>query len=63
MNKDLFEKLTMAADSSSCLTRDLREAQRLACDKDPMVEILLRDLLGDAVKIRNRLEQIESCFH
>jgi hypothetical protein len=41
---------------------DIREAQKVACKGNLALEILLRDLIGEAVKIKTRLAELEACF-
>ena len=60
MNKGLRESITKSAGDSSFLDEDLREAHRKACDDHPILAILLRELLGDAARIKTRLEELET---
>ena len=53
------ESITKAAQCASLLCGDIREAHKLACENNPVLEILLRDLIADGVKIKNRLEELE----
>lgn len=55
-----FEAVTKAGRSAEALANDIRAAHRLACDSDPMLEILLRDLIGEARKVQQRLKEIET---
>jgi hypothetical protein len=56
------EALTKAAQCADLLMSDIREAHKLT-DKDRALEILLRDLLLDATKIKNRLTELEAGSH
>ena len=60
MNPQL-EAITKAAQCADLLLSDIRDAHKLACRDNPLLEILLRELLGDAVKIKNRLAELEGC--
>ena len=62
MNPQHLETITKAKQTANLLKGDIREAQRQACQDDPVLEILLRELIGDAVKLQNRLAEIEACF-
>ena len=56
------ESVTKAAQCADLLTSDIREAHKLACRGNPLLEVLLRELIGDAAKIKNRLAEIEGCL-
>lgn len=62
MDPQLHESITKAAQSADLLAGDIREAHSQACGQNPAVEILLRDLIVDAMKVRNRLTEIETCL-
>lgn len=62
MNPPLLESITKAAQSADLLARDVREAHRNSCGDNPALEILLRDLIADAMKVKNRLAEIEASF-
>ena len=62
MNPQQLETITKAAQCADLLTGDLREAHELACQHDPALEILLRELIADAAKIKRRLAELEACF-
>jgi hypothetical protein len=53
------ESVTKAAQCASLLVSDIREAHKNACDGNRAVEMLLRDLISDSVKIKDRLAEIE----
>ena len=61
MNTPQLEALTKAAQCADLLAQDIREAHKLACKDSPFLEILLLELIGDAMKIKNRMAQIQSC--
>lgn len=56
------ELLTKAAQTAAMLTGDVRDSHRAACEGDRVLEILLRDLIRDAVAIERRLNELEGCF-
>ena len=56
------EYITKATQCSSLLYDDIREAHKASCQDNPILEILLRELLGDAMRLKNRLAEIESSF-
>jgi hypothetical protein len=60
MNPRQLETITKAAQCADLLTSDIREAHKLACRENPVLEILLRELLGDAVKLDSRLAQLDA---
>jgi len=62
MNSPLLETITKAAQTADMLANDIREAHGQACDENLVLEILLRDLIGDSMKLRNRLAEIEACL-
>ena len=55
-----LEAITQAVQCADLLTSDLREAHKLACQNDAVLEILLRELIGDATRIKNRLVELEA---
>ncbi len=55
------ESITKAAQCADLLVSDIREAHKQACESDLALELLLRDLIGEAVKIKNRLVELENC--
>ena len=59
MNPQL-ETITKAAQCADLLVSDIREAHKVACHENPALEILLRELLGDVVRIKNRLAELQS---
>lgn len=62
MKTQLHETLTKAAQSADLLASDIRDAHSQACGENPALEILLRDLIADAMKLRNRLAEVEACL-
>jgi hypothetical protein len=62
MNQQQAETITKAVQCADLLVSDIREAHKLACQNEPAVELLLRDLIADAAKIKNRLTEIENCI-
>jgi hypothetical protein len=62
MNQQQAETITKAVQCADLLVSDIREAHKLACQNEPAVELLLRDLIADAAKIKNRLAEIENCI-
>jgi hypothetical protein len=62
MNQQQAETITKAVQCADLLVSDIREAHKLACQNEPAVELLLRDLIADAAKIKNRLAEIENCL-
>ena len=52
------ELVTKASQCSDLLVQDIREARSVACHKNPILGILLLSLLEDAVRIKQRLEEI-----
>ena len=57
-----LETITKASQCADLLVGDIREAQKVACEGNVALEILLRDLIVDAVKIKSRLGELEVCF-
>jgi hypothetical protein len=55
-----IEAVTKAEQCASLLVSDICAAHRLACDSNPMLEILLRDLIGEDRKVQGRLKEIEA---
>jgi hypothetical protein len=62
MNQQQAETITKAVQCADLLVSDIREAHKMACQNEPAVELLLRDLIADAAKIKNRLAEIENCI-
>jgi len=60
-NERQQEIITKATQTADLLAGDLREAQKVACEGNPALEILLRDLLGHAMAIKTRLGELEAC--
>ena len=61
-NQHQIEAVTKASQCADLLVGDIREAQKIACQGNGVLEILLRDLIDDAAKIKNRLAEIETCL-
>ena len=55
------ESIVKAAQCADLLVSDIREAHKQACENEPALELLLRDLIEDATKIKNRLCELEIC--
>lgn len=55
------ETITKAAQCADLLVSDIREAHKLACEDELALELLLRDLIEDAVKVKNRLGELQNC--
>ena len=62
MTGTLLKNVTQAAQTADILVSDIREAHGQACGENPALEILLRDLIADAMKIKCRTAEIEACF-
>ena len=58
MNKQL-ESIVKATQCSDLLVSDIRAAHSVACRENPLLEILLRELIADAAKLNRRLAEIE----
>jgi hypothetical protein len=56
------EAITKAAQCAGLLVSDIRGAHRLACQDNPLLEVLLRELIADAVRLNRRLAEIEGCL-
>ena len=56
------ELITKATQCSDLLASDIRAAHRLACKGNPLLEIALRELIADAVRINRKLAEIEGCL-
>jgi hypothetical protein len=53
------EDMEKAAGSSGFLVDELRAAHTRACNENPVLAILLLDLIRDAVKIDQRIKEIQ----
>lgn len=60
MNKTLPELLAEAAQTAALLRDAVRSAHSAAVLHDPVVELVLLDLSLDAVKMTQRLEQLDA---
>jgi len=58
LKPEQLEPLTKAAQTADLLVQDLREAHKSACDDQPALEILLRNLLGEAAGLSHRLTEL-----
>ena len=56
------EAITKAAQCADLLTSDIRQAHKAACDDDPVLEIMLRELLSEAAKLATKLRELDGCF-
>jgi hypothetical protein len=61
MKQQQAETITKAAQCADLLVSDIREAHKQASENEPALELLLRDLIAEAVKIKNRLGELENC--
>ena len=59
MNTQQIETITKAAQCADLLVSDIREAHKRACQDEPVLEMVLLDLIADAAKIKNRLGELE----
>lgn len=62
MKQQQAETITKAAQCADLLVSDIREAHKQACESEPALELLLRDLIAQAVTIKNRLGELENCI-
>jgi hypothetical protein len=62
MKQPQAESITKAAQCADLLVSDIREAHKQACESELVLELMLRDLLSEAVKIRTRLGELENCI-
>lgn len=60
--KPQLEAIVKATQCSDLLVSDIRTAHRLACQDNPLLEIVLRELIAEAVRINRRLAEIEGCI-
>ena len=56
------ESVSKAVQCADLLANDIRQSHKLACQDNPLLEILLRELIADTVRIRNRLAELEGCL-
>jgi hypothetical protein len=56
------EAIVKATQCSDLLTTDIRQAHSLACRENPLLEVILREIIGDAVRINRRLAELEACL-
>ena len=57
-----MESIVKAVQTSDLLTGDIRETHKLACRENPLLEIVLRELIGESVRINRRLAEIQGCL-
>ena len=60
MHPQQLESLTKAGQCADLLASDIREAQRLARRDQPVLAILLWELLGEVNQVRSRLAELQS---
>jgi hypothetical protein len=56
------EAITKAAQAATMLLSDVRQAHKTSCDDDPVLEMLLRDILAETAKLEAKLNQLDACF-
>jgi hypothetical protein len=62
--KDYLDELvTKATQCSDLLLSDIREAHSVACQKNYLMELLLREIITDAVRLKQRLSDIDGFSH
>ena len=54
-----LESVVKATQCSDLLISDIRAAHSVACRENRLLEILLRELIADAVRINRRLAEIQ----
>lgn len=54
----LNETLTKARHTAEMLAKDIRQAHSIACEENPLLEILLLDLVEQIAKTETRLKRI-----
>ena len=59
----LDELVTKASQCSDLLLSDIREAHSVACQKNYLMELLLREIITDAVRLKQRLADIDGFSH
>ena len=62
MNPHHLENITKAAQCAAMLADDIRTAHKAATQDDPVLELLLRDLLTQSIAAKQRLAELEACF-
>lgn len=63
MSTELLEEITKAKQTSNMLNAEVRQAHKLAIRENPILEIALRDVMFEAVKIQIRLAEIEAALN
>lgn len=56
------EAIAKAVQCADLLVGDIRDAHGLACRGNPVLAILLCDLIAEAAKVKNRLAELEGCL-
>lgn len=62
MKTPLLETISKAAQAASLLESDIREAHKQAIRDNPLLELMLRDVISDSVKVQCKLAQIAACL-
>lgn len=60
MDQKHLENLSKALQCAELLAVDIRAAHKAACLDEPLLEIVLRDLIRESVAIKDRLAELES---
>jgi hypothetical protein len=55
------ESITKALQCSDLLLSDIRQAHKRACQESPILELILRDILTDGVRMNARLAELDGC--
>lgn len=56
------ENIEKAEHDAGFLQADLRMTYSIACEKNPVLAILLYDLMTEAAKINNRIKEIQGAL-
>ena len=56
------ESVTKAAQCADLLVGDIRAAHKVSCLDNPLLEIILRGLIAEAARLKNRLAELEGCL-
>lgn len=57
-----IDRVTEARQCAELLYSDIIQCHKAACHDDPVLELVLTDLIRDSVAIRDRLAQLERCL-